>query len=430
MKDKFPGHFATAISTQDIWNSCIFVFDANILLNLYRYSDETRALFLKTLEGIKDRIWIPNRVAMEYLENRLDVIHEQQEEYEKAIAEITKLKAKLENSRQHPFVSTKTMKEVSSSLEKACKELSENKEIHNKRINFDEIKDAISEIFNDSRIGDKFDSNKLEDIIKEGAGRYAQKIPPGYSDIKKQSTEESLAARCRPYGDLIIWKAILEKANERNSSVIFVTDDGKEDWWQRFKGKTLGPRPELIEEFKAEVDKEFHMYLPERFLSFASQNNNKPSKEILDEIVDIRKKEQAAGAVLPSFKVSSKNASKLRVPSLDDIKFYLRDEHKNKEDSIVISWKDETANIRQELEAISAKINYLTIKSDNLRRDGLRLIEEYGDATDPEDEPNYLSIKSEHAYILGEIRSLNAKRSRLVERIINLDNNKADWRDI
>jgi len=184
MKTKFPGHFANTLADQELWDHSIFVFDTNILLNLYRYSDETRALFLKTLNLLRDRVWIPYRVAEEYFGNRLTVIYEQQEEYEKAVSDIQKIKAKLESSRQHPFVSSETMKEVAASLEKTIVELNQNKATHNKRISADEIKDEISEIF-DGRVGDSLDDSELEKIILEGVTRYEQKIPPGYSDIKK-----------------------------------------------------------------------------------------------------------------------------------------------------------------------------------------------------------------------------------------------------
>jgi len=69
MKSNFPGHFFQVDENHEIWNECIFVFDANILLNLYRYSDETRELLISTLSGLKERIWIPNKVAFEYLNN-------------------------------------------------------------------------------------------------------------------------------------------------------------------------------------------------------------------------------------------------------------------------------------------------------------------------------------------------------------------------
>ena len=53
----------------------------------------------------------------------------------------------------------------------------------------------------------------------------------------------------RKFGDFFLWKELLEHGKEQKRPIIFVTDDKKEDWWLKVKGRTLGPRPELIAEF-------------------------------------------------------------------------------------------------------------------------------------------------------------------------------------
>ncbi|MDD1507299.1 PIN-like domain-containing protein [Pseudomonas sp. CNPSo 3701] len=401
MKGKFPGHFLNADLNESIWSRCIFVFDTNILLNLYRYSDETRTLFIKTLQNFQDRIWIPHRVAIEYLENRLDVIYEQQEEYEKAISEIKKLKTKLENSRQHPFISNESMTEVSLSLDKACEELETNKGTHSNRINSDDIKTQISEIFDDEKIGEAFSNEELEEILKEGADRYKEKVPPGYSDIKKQGTDESIKARCRPYGDLIIWKAIIKKSIESDLPIIFVTDDGKEDWWHRFKGKTLGPRPELIEEFKEKTQKEFYMYLPERFLSFAAAKiEEQPSKEILDEIRDIRSKESDQASLFDPPKIRFKTSKKS--------KNYFTNK------SISILEKGQLAynlrTIEREATDIENSIQALVEERNALARYLNDYIDQNYDAdNDPYSTEEYLSLQAEHGYTDERIEALDSR---------------------
>lgn len=41
---------------QDLWNHATFVFDTNVFLNLYRYTDKTRKLLLLALNQLKDRL--------------------------------------------------------------------------------------------------------------------------------------------------------------------------------------------------------------------------------------------------------------------------------------------------------------------------------------------------------------------------------------
>ncbi len=68
-----------------LWEECIFVLDANILLNQYRYSDDTRTEFLNILKSLTNRLWIPHQAAEEYLTNRLTVIDKQEKSYQQVM---------------------------------------------------------------------------------------------------------------------------------------------------------------------------------------------------------------------------------------------------------------------------------------------------------------------------------------------------------
>ncbi|HCI2701453.1 TPA: DUF4935 domain-containing protein [Pseudomonas aeruginosa] len=291
MKNIFPGHFPEeTINIEELWGSCIFALDTNVLLNLYRYSDATKEKLIEALTAIKDRLWIPYRVAEEYLENRLNTILEQQNKYETTIKEIEKIQQELINPRQHPFVSTKTLKECNKALENLTKELEQNKNIHTQRITKDDIKKIISDLL-ESKVGAQSDRETLNLIIEEGKERYKQKIPPGYRDSKKfeKSETESLKEQCRPFGDLIIWKQIIAHSKNHNKPTILITDDNKEDWWLRLQGRTISPRPELIDEFKKETGFCFYMYLPDRFLELANKYILKKavSPEAIQEIKEV-----------------------------------------------------------------------------------------------------------------------------------------------
>lgn len=66
MKSIYIGYFKPSeADIKDMWQESIFVFDTNVLLHLYRYSDETRDELLKIIDAFKDRIWIPRKVADE-----------------------------------------------------------------------------------------------------------------------------------------------------------------------------------------------------------------------------------------------------------------------------------------------------------------------------------------------------------------------------
>jgi hypothetical protein len=46
-----------------LWKDCTFSFDANVLLDVYRYSPETRDRLIDVLKHLNDRIWIPYQVG-------------------------------------------------------------------------------------------------------------------------------------------------------------------------------------------------------------------------------------------------------------------------------------------------------------------------------------------------------------------------------
>lgn len=293
MKKNFPGYFKEKDSDQyKIWNESIIALDANIILNLYRYSDSTRREFVGILKKIKDRIWLPHRSAEEYLNNRLSVIDQQEKVYESTIKSIRELKEGFESARQHPFLSKESMEKMADVFDALCDELNENKSTHSERIYNDNIKEEIAEIFN-NKVGDPYEKSRLEEIIQEGVERYKQRIPPGFKDSVKSVESDVFSDKCRVYGDLIVWNQIIDKAIESSSGVVFITDDKKEDWWERFKGKTMGPLPALVKEFQDRTGQKFTMYQSDRFLELAKEQLGQTvSDEAVKEIREVRRLEK------------------------------------------------------------------------------------------------------------------------------------------
>jgi hypothetical protein len=75
MRKMFPGHYRPSEPEfRKLWDKCLFVLDANVLLNLYRYSGETRKKLLDIMGRIESRLWVPHQAALEYQRNRLEVI--------------------------------------------------------------------------------------------------------------------------------------------------------------------------------------------------------------------------------------------------------------------------------------------------------------------------------------------------------------------
>lgn len=148
----------------------------------------------------------------------------------------------------------------------------------------DPILDKILELF-DGKVGNKFDDEEMKQIIVEGNDRYEKKIPPGYKDaIKKSGILDNNA-----YGDLIVWKEILRFSKKEKKNIIYVTHDQKEDWWNKVRGKTVGPRVELRREFMEETNNKFHMYTMNNFIRrFEDNKGIKIDQSIIDEVKSVQ----------------------------------------------------------------------------------------------------------------------------------------------
>lgn len=278
MKNKFAEYYEH--TTQEkiaLWKNCVFVYDTNVLLNLYRYSSEARTSLLSSLASRKNKIWIPNQVAFEYLSRRSKVIADSNKRYDNTQLAWDDLASK---TRINYYLASDD-KSIASLTESIKDWLTKQK--GDKMIStFDDfVLTQLTTLF-DKRVGDAFDEDKLKEIEKEGKERYAKKTPPGYMDEKKRSTDLS----DNIYGDLILWKQMMEYAKESKSNIIFVTDDKKEDWWNIVDGKTIGPRAELRKEFVTYTKMQFHMYTMEQYLKFKTDDKETSAEEksVIDEV--------------------------------------------------------------------------------------------------------------------------------------------------
>ncbi|MCT4507517.1 MAG: PIN-like domain-containing protein [Tepidibacter sp.] len=73
----------------------------------------------------------------------------------------------------------------------------------------------------------------------------------------------------------IVWKEILRYSSNNNGDILFITNDEKPDWWEMENDKLIGPRKELIEEFKRyNSNKSIHFLTLRDFYSVTSKYYN------------------------------------------------------------------------------------------------------------------------------------------------------------
>lgn len=263
MRKLFPGYYTPKqVEFEKMWNEGIFVLDTNVLLDLYRYSDETVKELFKVIDLIKDRIWIPYQVSKEYHKNLNTVISGQVKKYTDSIETLKQFKSQIDEKRNHPFLKDELQNEIAEFCSKINSELeNRKKDIKNLILN-NPIKEQLADLL-DNRIGNCFTEQELITIYTEGEKRYLNSIPPGYKDKSKPVPDR--------YGDLVFWKEVLKKNAEITHPLILITGDTKEDWYYEELGLTIGPRPELIDEFNSIKPNLFYIYPTNHFLKYASQ---------------------------------------------------------------------------------------------------------------------------------------------------------------
>lgn len=289
MRDCFKGFYnPTEDLLQAAWTceETLFVLDANVLLNLYGYAEQTREDFFDLLESLGEKLWIPYHVGLEYQRRRLEIIRDEKAIFNKINDNLEKID-KVFRGDFEQLALKRRFPRLHENTEKLHKEIGKSISSYKKSVSYwddkqpcvrshDPIRKKLNEL-TAGKVGEApQDQVWLDNLYKEGKERYENKIPPGYKDnIKSKSENDSFSYNGlkydRQYGDLILWKQLINKAkDEEIKNVIFITDDSKEDWWYilESKGKKqIGPHADLQGEIYREANLDiFHMYNTSSFL--------------------------------------------------------------------------------------------------------------------------------------------------------------------
>lgn len=270
MKQTFQGFYTP--NEDDIkasWSSekTLFVFDTNVLLNLYAYTEDTRKDFFKILDKVSENVWLPYHVGLEYQRNRLNVIKNEKAIFPKIEKYLDNIKKQVDNNTYKDLKLAQRLPSLNSEAEELHQKILDLLLKYENSVNewnkkqpevrsTDKIRQKIDKVF-DGKIGSPpKDQAYLDTLFDEGKERYINLVPPGYKDKKEKEAKEKFTysglTYIPMYGDLIIWKQMLDKSlDEDIESIIFVTDDAKEDWQYIIDSngkKTIGARPELRDE--------------------------------------------------------------------------------------------------------------------------------------------------------------------------------------
>ncbi|MCI5123429.1 MAG: hypothetical protein D3925_02865, partial [Candidatus Electrothrix sp. AR5] len=271
-----------------LWGDAVIVFDSSALLDFYFLPKKTRKkIYNEILEKNQERLWIPSHVQFEYLKNREKIIKKPIAEiFSPLEKEVKNIKGKLEEVNRlvdaiinktkkddkHPCIEQEKISEFKEKINEFIQTTNIFEEDFLEQINAakkdvlsiegnDDVLDSINKYFG---IGPEFSFNQVLELTKEGKHRYEFKIPPGYGDLQKGKKKGT-----QIFGDLIIWKQIIEYSIETKYPIIFITNDiSKDDDWCYIdkNKKIISPREELIKEINDASGVEFWIYTLPDFL--------------------------------------------------------------------------------------------------------------------------------------------------------------------
>lgn len=294
MKNLFGGFYgASEFETKTFWTSpdSVFVFDTNALLLLYRCERETREAFFSQWEKIRERVWLPYHVCLEYQRNRLTAIKDHVKELRNAGAHISsriqtaadlnvfdgKYAATIRRYDSLREKVSELAKELQGTVDRFVQEQIETRISEADFLtNHDTVRDRISDLIGE-RIGNPPTEAEINQLQETGEVRFSKEIPPGFEDAKTKKDETFTFNKItykRKFGDWFIWHEILEYASENKPlALIFVTNDNKKDWLFETGGLTRGP----LESLKTELAEQgegthFLMYSSASFLNAANKN--------------------------------------------------------------------------------------------------------------------------------------------------------------
>jgi len=295
VKKEFSWYFKPNKEELDeIWGKGLLTVDANLLLDLYRYHEDTRESILSSLEKFEGTLWLSRQASEEFFRNRNKVIVSASKTFKEAKDEVEKLHSTIESAvnqlKGNRLIPEDLAEEMLNSIlppVTAAKEKIEGlKMAHPDFLKDDSVLTKLTDLF-ESSIGDSFRDEEKEGVMEEAKRRQINNIPPGYLDSEKDGD--------RPYGDYFMWRQILDKAKNEGKPVILVTSERKEDWWEKISGKTIGPRMELMKEAAEHSGQRVLIYQTDRFLEYSSSRKGEDvNAKAVEEIraVDILRAEK------------------------------------------------------------------------------------------------------------------------------------------
>ena len=258
MKEKFPEFY---VNFDELWKDAVFVFDTNVLLDILRMPKSERDSFIKILTELKktNTVWLPFQVGLEYHNHYKEVIKENDFKVDEAKnnikKELERIKDDIGKKYKRGLVDIDT-ELIKTEIQKSIDAINTFFETaNNYKTDYDKLTEEIANLF--SNIGDDYNESDKKEKKEKAEKRIKECIPPGFKDKNKDNGNDT--------GDIFVWFQIIDYAKNNGKNIIFVTNDTKEDWFQKKGNITIMPRLELLKEFNDTTGKFIWIYSEDNF---------------------------------------------------------------------------------------------------------------------------------------------------------------------
>jgi len=284
----------TEPETEKLWAEAVFIFDTNVLLNLYRMSGETSLKIRDILKTLKGRLFLPHQVGVEFFKHLEEEIAEQVNAFERVRQFLKKFPERfMQEFSRHPCI---PITGITEALKKCADEqvaiVTESQKSN--QLNFlthdDPILPELDALFADAT-EDRYTGADDDALNKQVDERVQQNLAPCFVTAGGKASTPPASNPHR--GDGRVWFQIVKHAGTTKKPVIFVTGDEKPNWWRTARlgtqDRAIGPHFELIRDIESASKNRFMMYTQEGFLSEAPKYLGVPEQtQAIEEVRQIR----------------------------------------------------------------------------------------------------------------------------------------------
>lgn len=305
IKEQFPEFYQEKLENIDLENESdnLIILDTNFLLDIIRYPTNVAEKYITALEKVKNNLYVPYLVALEFNFNKSTIKKEKHRNIEKYKNEIIKvldnLKEKISNYKSINILDFKPIN-IENTKDFSHDLLNKTEEFKNQILNTidDKITTAITKeediiyekLINiiGNKIGEKYTQDWIDNIESEGKERYKNELAPGFNDDEKEDSRryDELCYQLK-FGDLIIWKDILKyskNSSKEGTKVIYITDEGqsdkKSDLLYKIDNLIVGPHIFLMNELQRETKKELYILRNYRFIQLVTALSDQEIQDI------------------------------------------------------------------------------------------------------------------------------------------------------